>query len=188
MDIKNLIDIIEYRQGLSWDDSRLETKKENELEEWFEYINKPDVKKEQWFYNGYIYRVHIPYPKLEKDIDKKTEKRVSEPCSDGSCSVLKNTVYGNELKSFSKSYDFLSDAFPKIKEISDTKCIFIQVNTKTIYGIDVNELITSYYGYKNRYYNENEVLFPLKKEFVEKEHTCEPKYFIDEMDSQNTIK
>ena len=177
MNLHELAAIIQQRQQLPWDNAKLNDYAENRLEEWFEYINKPDTWKDCWFYQGDLYRIHTPYSGLSTEIDKTKERIVSKIYEDDSCNILPITQYSDKIVAFSKSYDFTTDAFYKVDErgYPDT---FIHINTGDKYGIDVNKLYKSLGYEQTRYSKEYEVLFPLSKTFMIKEYICSPKQFL----------
>ena len=124
----------------------------------FEIINTLNCEKADWFYQGTLYRVHI----------KKN-----------------NIKYLDDCVAFSKKGDFWNRKI-WYKIPSNEICTIIKVDTKDKFGIDVNEFYKSYLGkekynsnefYNNRFENENEVLFPLKKEYIETIYKTTPLKF-----------
>lgn len=128
-------------------------------------------------YQGDLFRIHSPHTTLKEYVDLDKENIIGEICDDGSCSVLPKTCYNNNIASFSKTYDFTKPVFYKIFE--DGIYNFIHVHTKDIYGIDVNKIVNN-----PLYTDEEEVLFPISKEYLVKEYKqITPKHFKELMDN-----
>lgn len=177
MDIDELVNIIRRRQRLPWDNAQLNDCENSKLKEWFSYINNPTTPKEKWFYQGDLFRIHTPHTGLSQEIDKTKERIIGAVCSDDSCSILRYTQYSDNLVAFTKTYDFTSKAFYKIREKGYPTSTCIHLNTGDKYGIDVNALYQTL-GYEpTRYYDEYEVLFPLEIQYVVKEYVCTPQQF-----------
>ena len=140
------------------------------LQQLFEIINS-GIPKEDFFYSGDLFRIHCPYSGYESDIDPTLEYRVSAVCSDGSCSIQRYIQYSNQVTSFSKSPDFTSSKLYNV--YNSERCSFIHLNTKEQFGIDINAL-QARFGISTRFQYEQEVLFPLQKEYIIKEYHCTP--------------
>ena len=178
-----LIAEIHKRQGRPWNDGRINDYEEFPLlQQLFQYINS-GIPQEDFFYQGPIYRIHTPYIKLTKDINKKKEFIAGPICLDGSCRVLPYTEETNKVCAFSKSFDFTSDAFSNVYD--DEMAIFLFCNTNSLYGIDVCILLDKL-GEPNRLNGEQEVLFPIQREFIIKEYQCYPNQFKEYIDKTGT--
>lgn len=150
------------RQGLPWNDGRIEEQEEFlEIEKVFKIINKLN----EIGYKGDLYRVHSSYVDLIERVDFEKVTVLSKDEKNGSCEVIPNTEYNNKIVSFSKSYDFTdTKKYPKI--IPDLPYYnFIHINTGNMYGIDVMKA-----GGKVNFEGEKEVLFPLSKEYLVEEY------------------
>lgn len=145
------------------------------LQRLFEMMNS-GIPKEVFFYQGDIYRLHSPYVTTTEWIDPQKERIISKVCSDGSCSVLPITEYSDTLVAFSKSYDF-TDYRIYYKVAASQRSILIHINTKKLYGIDVNALLNRFGVDQWRYEGEQEILFPLLQEYVVKEYDGTPNKF-----------
>lgn len=174
----NVIDIIEAihkRQGLPWNCGRINDNHDFDiLQELFDFINS-GIPKEDFCYQGDIYRLHSSYTGESKYIDINKEFIAGKICSDDSCSILPITVYSNVLVSFSKSCDFTRPVYYKV--CPSEMAICIHSNTKDLYGIDINAITTKFGNHNPRLVEEKEILFPLSKDYVIKEYKCSPNQF-----------
>jgi hypothetical protein len=183
VDYRMLISIIHERQGLPWGYAKLIEWKDDFLKKVFSDMNNGVISLQPWFYRGDLYRIHTPHSGLAENIDENIERIVSEICDDGSCSILPYTQYTTSLVAFTKLHDFTDNAFNKVYDQMST-CI--QVNTGELYGIDVNALY-DFLGIEKfpPYEQEQEVMFPLLKEYVIQEHVCTPLEFKAYIESNN---
>lgn len=167
-----LINEIHERQNCAWNNGRINDYKDfPSLQKLFQYINS-GIPKEDFFYQGPIYRIHTSYSTSKKHMDAEKEFIAGKVWSDGSCRVLPYTEETEKLCAFSKSFDFTK--FDKV--IDDETAIFLFCNTGNLYGIDINVLLDRL-GASNRFEKEREVLFPIQNEFVIKEYKCTPNKF-----------
>lgn len=175
MSIDAIIDEILERQKAPWNDGRINDYIEfPSLGKLFQLLNS-GIPKEDFFYRGDLFRLHSSYVTCLSHINLHKEEIIGKVCSDGSCSVLPVTEYSNKLVAFSKSPDFTNQqVFYKV--FPESKARLIHINTKLHYGIDVNCFLHRY-GIENRYEQEQEVLFPLKEEFIVKEYFGTPNKF-----------
>ena len=158
---------------MPWNNGRINKhEKFTKINQLFEIINS-GIKKEDFMYKGDLFRIHTPYANLYKNVDPNKEIIIGKICSDGSCFVLPYTEETSEVVSFSKSPDFTKSVYYKI--LHSEQAIIIHINTKNLYGIDVNAIYKKF-GIKenNRFEDEQEVLFPLIKENIIKEYKCTP--------------
>ena len=100
-----IIQEITTRQGMPWNMRISEFQSFPALQKLFEIMNS-GISKEDFFYQGDIYRLHSPYVTTTEWIDPEKERIISKVRSDKSCSVLPKTEYSDTLVAFSKSYDF----------------------------------------------------------------------------------
>ena len=171
-----VLEEIQQRQGAPWNDGRINDYSDFPHLVQLYRIIKSGIPEEDFFYKGDLFRIHTAYVGLAKDIDPDKERIISKVRSDGSCSILPLTDFSEELVAFNKSPDFTN--FNKV--IPDEKAVLIHVNTKSYYGIDVNKL-QKRFGIQTHFYGEQEVLFPLLREFVVKEYLTTPnkaKYYL----------
>lgn len=168
-DVKN--EILD-RQGRSWNREVIsENYTYNSLNNLFKIINS-GIPKEDFMYVGDLYRIHSPYTSLYSCVDKEKEIVIGNICCDGSCHILRNTFYTNKVVSYSKCYDFTRDVFYHI--CPSQQSIIIHSNTKDLYGIDINVLLKRFNIFNDKFVEEQEVLFPLLKDYVVKEYKCTP--------------
>lgn len=169
-DVKN--EILD-RQGRSWNGEVIsENYTYNNLNNLYKIINS-GIPKEDFMYFGDLYRIHSPYTSLYSCVDKEKEIVVGSICHDCSCHILRKTFYTDKVVSYSKSYDFTRDVFYHIHPSQQS--IIIHSNTKDLYGIDINVLLKRFNIFNDRFVEEQEVLFPLLKDYVVKECKCTPK-------------
>lgn len=167
-----LINEIQERQNCAWNNGRINDYKDFPLiQELFKYINS-GIPKEDFFYNGPIYRIHTSYSKLKGHVDMNKEFIAGKVWCDGSCSVLPYTEETEKPCAFSKSSDFTK--FDKV--IDNKTAIILSCDTGNLYGIDVNVLLNRL-GSLNRFEKEQEVLFPIQNDFIIKEYKCTPNKF-----------
>lgn len=177
-----VVEAIHTRQSLPWNYAKTNDSSLDILDELFKIINS-GIPKEDFMYQGNLFRIHTPYVGLYDDIDKEKEFAINKPCSDGSCSILTYTRYEDRLVSFSKSPNFTKDVYYKI--CPTLKSNLFYANTKEKYGIDINVLTLKFGGYNPRLKQEYEVLFPLQKDFIIKEYLCTPNQFKNYMKKFN---
>ena len=164
------------RQQLPWNNGRISEYKEYpSLHKLFQIINS-GIPKEDFFYQGDLFRIHTGYVKLKENVEPSRERIIGKVRSDGSCRVLPITEYPDTLAAFSKRYDF-TDRNIYYKVYPCEKAILIHSNTGSLYGIDVNVLKERFGVGHDRYSGEQEVLFPLLREYVVKEYNCTPNRF-----------
>ena len=172
---EKVVNEITTRQGMPWNGRISEDHSFPALQKLFQIVNS-GIPKEDFFYQGEIYRLHSPFVTTNEWIDPKKERIISKVRSDGSCSVLPITEYSNTLVAFSKSYDF-TDQNIYHKVAPSQRSILIHTNTKNLYGIDVNVLLNRFGVDQWRYEGEQEILFPLLQEYVVKEYDGTPNKF-----------
>ena len=172
IDAECILDEIRQRQTASWNNGKINDYLNFPyLTELYKIINS-GIPEEDFFYKGDLFRIHSAYVGLSQYIDPAKEIIVGKICSDDSCKILSTTEYSEKLVAFSKSFDF-TDRNIYNKIFPTERAVIIHVNTKSCYGIDVNKLQVRF-GIKTRYAGEQEVLFPLKNEFVVKEYNATP--------------
>jgi len=172
IDAYAVIQEIHYRQTLPWNNGRIDEYRDfPNIQKLFECINS-GISQEDFMFCGDLFRIHTPYVGLASDIDPQKEFLVSKVCCDGSCSIQPITEYDGNIVAFSKSYDFTRKVFYKVA--SNRRAIILHFNTDNRYGIDVNKLLARYDMEDKRYSDEQEVLFPISKEFLVKEYKCSP--------------
>ena len=172
---KKVVEEIMTRQGMPWGGRISEYHSFPALQELFQIVNS-GVPKEDFFFQGDIYRLHSPCFTSTECIDPETERVIGKVCSDGSCKVLPITQYSDSLVAFSKSYDF-TDHRIYYKVAPNQRSILIHINTNKLYGIDVNVLLNRFGVDQWRYEGEQEILFPLLQEYVVKEYEGTPNKF-----------
>lgn len=171
-----IINEISSRQGMPWNDGRISNQIEfQNLKELFLIMNS-GIPREDFFFQGDIFRIHTRYVSTSEHFDSSKEERVSRISSDGSFSVLPRTEYSDILVAFSKSFDFTKrSVYNKVCQCE--KSIMIHANTKNLYGIDINALLNRFRLRNERYEGEQEILFPLLKDYIIKEYKCSPNRF-----------
>lgn len=173
---EQVINEISERQQLPWNSGGIALYRQfPALQELLRVINS-GIPKEDFFFQGDIFRLHTPHGGLSDDIDPSKEEIVGRVYKDDSCWVLPKTWYSDAIVAFSKSFDF-TDPRVYYKVGASTRARLIHVNTGTHYGIDVNKLMARFGCKLERYEREQEVLFPLQKEFVVKEYKGTPNKF-----------
>lgn len=173
--VVKVVNEIMTRQGMPWNGRISEYHSFPTLQELFQIVNS-GIPKEDFFYQGDIYRLHSPFVTTTEWVDPEKERIISKVRSDGSCSVLPMTKYSDKLVAFSKSYDF-TDQRIYYKVAPSQRSILIHINTKKLYGIDVNVLLNRFGIDQRRYEGEQEILFPLLREYVVKEYDGTPNKF-----------
>lgn len=172
IDANAVLQEIHYRQALPWNNGRInEYQRFPHIQALFNCINS-GIPREDFMFQGDLFRIHTPYIGLASDIDSESEEIVSKVCCDGSCSIQPKTKYDGEIVAFSKSYDFTRKVFYKVA--SNRRAIIIHITTGTCYGIDVNKLLARFDMEDERYSDEQEVLFPLCRDNLIKEYKCTP--------------
>lgn len=182
IDVDKLIEEISDRLNAPWNNgTRISA--DNEYKEIKKFLNLINYKNDMNFgYSGDLYRIHTPYSDFHEYVDLSKNEIISDICSDGSCSVLPITEYDGKIVSFSKSYDFTKSVYYKVAE--DQVCNFIHINTLDRLGIDINKIIEN-----KRFEDEQEVLFPLRSDFVVKEYKrITPKEFKEIMNLKHKNK
>lgn len=175
LDVEDVIRAIYYRQGLPWNNGRINDYSYFEvLQTLFFYMNS-GIPKEDFFYQGDLYRVHSSYSTLISQIDKNKERVIGGICSDGSCRVLPITKYSNQLVSFSKNHDFTRSCYYKLP--ANRQAVILWCKTRDKYGLDVNTFLKQYNAQNKTFEAEEEVLFPLQKCYLKKEYHCSPTQF-----------
>ena len=173
---EDVLSEIADRQQLPWNSGRISEKYHfAALQKLFKIINS-GIPVEDFFYQGDLFRLHTPYVRSAEDIRPSRERIIGQIYSDGSCEAMPYTQYSDTLVAFSKSCDF-TDRRIYYKVFPHDKAILIHANTKGLYGIDVNVLMERFGVKQRRYEGEQEVLFPLLKEFVIKEYAGTPNKF-----------
>ena len=170
MDAEEILKEIQNRQKAPWNGFIAKEQKFPLLQKLFEIINS-GIPKEDFFFSGDLFRIHCPYVGFTTDIDPVEEYRVSKVYCDGSCSIQRYLQYSDQVTAFSKSPDFTSSKWYKV--YNTEKCSFIHLNTKNLYGIDIN-ILQARFEISTRYTYEQEVLFPLQKDYIIKEYRCTP--------------
>lgn len=175
IEVSDVLAELYRRQGLPWNNGRINDYSQfPSLNKLFEYINS-GIQKEDFMYQGDLYRIHTPYCTLSKQIDLRKERLIGEVYEDDSCSVLPITEYTKEVVAFSKSPDFTRPIFYKVAP--SEKAVFLHVNTGSFFGIDINRFYNRFGESNERLESEMEVLFPLTKETLVKEYWCTPNRF-----------
>ena len=178
LDIEKIIQAIYKRQGEPWNNGNTSENPDYDiLQKLYEYINS-GIPREDYFFQGDIYRIHCPKSTLAKRIDKKECFIIGKICNDGSCSTLPITRYSNRISSFSRIGDFTNRSVYTAEKVpKHRQSIMFHCNTKDKYGIDINAFLKRYDRVNERFIGEQEILFPLSKEFVIKEYKCSPTQF-----------
>ena len=175
LDVWTVLHEMHKRQELPWNNGRINDYRQfNTLNKLFEIINS-GIPKEDFMYQGDLYRIHTSYGTLSEYIDPSKERLVGKVYDDGSCRVLPITEYTNSVVAFSKSPDFTRPVFYKV--YATEPAVIIHANTGHQYGIDVNALYQRFGCRNERMEEELEVLFPITKEAVIKEYRCTPNRF-----------
>lgn len=169
-DLKNAIGA---HQGRAWGMSE-EAPEEAIFQKIYQHINS-EMKLCDFFYKGDLFRIHVPASTLASKINPEIEFRSGPISDDGSCKVLPITRYEDTLRGFSKSYDFTLSKYYKIQQ--DEKAVFLYCNTGNMCGIDINFLSRNIGCLNSRFEYENEVLFPVQKEYIIEEYVCTPTEF-----------
>lgn len=179
---------IAKRQGAPWNNGRINDHHQfPNLQKLMEIINS-GIPKEDFFYQGDLFRLHTSHGSLEEWVNPEKEQIIGKVCSDGSCSVLPFTEYSDKVVAFSKSCDFTNrKVFYKV--CGSESAILIHLNTGCYYGIDVN-CLQQRFDISTRYAGEQEVLFPLFEECVIKEYHGTPnkfKYYLRKFSSESKV-
>lgn len=175
IDAERVVSEILERQQLPWNNGRINDYRDfPSLRQIFRVINS-GIPKEDFFYQGDLFRLHTPYVTTVDWVDTSKERIIGKVCSDGSCSVLPLTEYSPELVAFSKRCDF-TDRKVFYKVSPTQRAVLLHINTGTKYGIDVNKLLQRF-DILTRYEGEQEVLFPLEKGSIVKEYYGTPNKF-----------
>ncbi len=175
LDVNKVIQAIYKRQSLPWNNGRINDYYESEiLQKMFEYMNS-GIPKEDYFYQGNLFRIHGSHSTLQSCVDTNRERIIENICDDGSCSVLPITEYSEKPVAFSMNHDFTRRCFYKVS--AHSQAVMFYCDTGTSYGLDVNMFLKRYNARNEMYEEEQEVLFPLLKEYVVKEYHCTPTQF-----------
>lgn len=175
LDANTVLNEINKRQGAPWNNGRINDYFQfPNLQKLMEIINS-GIPKEDFFYQGDLFRLHTSYVSYADCINPEKERIISNVCSDGSCSVLHVTEDSDKVVAFSKSCDFTNNKI-YYKVCGSYPAILIHLNTGINYGIDVN-CLQKRFDYCTRYAGEQEVLFPLNKELIVKEYGGTPNKF-----------
>ena len=175
LEADKIIKEIMHRQQAPWNNGRINEYKEYPtLQKLFDLINS-GIPKEDFFYQGDLYRLHTPCDTLSTYVDPQRERIIGKICSDDSCRVLPLTEYSYKLVAYSKAFNF-TDATIFYKVYPNENATLLHINTQSLFGIDVNKLLNRY-GKVTRYEKEQEVLFPLEETFVIKEYNGTPNKF-----------
>ena len=179
IDAKLVLNEISRRQSLSWNNGRINNANSfPNLMNLYKIINS-GIPKEDFFYKGDLFRIHTQYSTVVETVNSDKETIIRRSFVDNSCTVLPITEYSEKLVAFSKS-PYFTDSNIYYKVDPKDKIILIHVNTQGCYGIDVNKL-QERFGITSRYSKEQEVLFPLCREFIVKEYMATPnraKYYL----------
>lgn len=167
---------IRKRQGLPWNDGKISEYEEFPILQTLFHIINSGIPRQDFFYQGDLFRLHTPYPKLTDDVDLDNEEVVRKSPSSRSCVVLPITMYSESVVAFSKSCDF-TDTRIYNKVIPSETARLIHINTGNKFGIDINKLMARFGCADGRFEGEEEVLFPLLREFVVKEYRGTPNQF-----------
>ena len=175
LDVETVLQELFERQGLPWNNGRINNNHQfNALNKLFEIINS-GIPKEDFMYQGDLYRIHTSYGTLSEYIDSSKERLIGKVHEDDSCSVLPITEFTKDVVAFSKSPDFTRPVFYKVA--SSRKAVFLHVNTGLLFGIDINQFYRRFDVSNERMEPEMEVLFPLTKKTLVKEYWCTPNRF-----------
>lgn len=175
LEVNDVIQAIYERQNLPWNNGRINDYSNFAiLQKLFIYINS-GVSRQDFFYQGKIFRIHSSHTTLEACVDRNREHIVSKVCEDGSCTVLPLTDYSDKVVAFSKSHDFTTKCFYKV--YNNVKAVMFYCDTGKKFGIDINSFLRKYNERNERFECEQEILFPLQKEYVIKEYICTPNQF-----------
>ena len=175
LDVETVLWEMHERQGLPWNNGRINDYCQfRALNELFEIINS-GIPKEDFMFQGALFRIHTPYITFSEDIDPLRERLISKIYEDDSCFVLPITEYSEGVVAFSKSSDFTKPVFYKVNP--SEKAVFLYVNTGSLFGIDVNQFYHRYAVPNDRFKEEMEVLFPLAQGTLVKEYWCTPNKF-----------
>lgn len=176
LNVYEIIDAIHFHQRSPWNYNLGNNYDGVEiLTDLWKYMNS-GVPEEYFFYKGDLYRIHCPNTTLIQYIDKENETIVGKVWGDGSCSVLPKTHYDDYPISFSKSYDFTKPVYYKV--VHSKTSIINHINTKDKYGIDVNAIMFKYDFPNLQVVEEQEIMFPMMKDYVVKEYKCSPNQFL----------
>lgn len=173
-DTKSVIKEIQKRQQGSWHKGAGLYDDFPAIQELFQIINS-GIERDDFFFSGDIFRLHTPF---DIDADNTCEMEgeiIGKIYIDNSCLFLPKTVYNNNIVAFCKNCDFTRDVFYKVAPNMPAR--LIHVNTGSLYGIDVNKFMDKFGCKMGRYEKEEEILFPLDKEYVVKEYKGTPRKF-----------
>lgn len=175
VEVNDVIKAIYERQSLPWNNGRINDYSSFDiLQKMLCYINS-GVSRQDYFYQGKIFRIHSSYTTLESYVNTDREFIVSKINDDGSCKVLPLTEYSDKVVAYSKNYDFTRACYYKISK--RLKAVMFYCDTGKMFGLDINAFLKKYNVRNERFEEEQEILFPLQKEYVIKEYICTPKQF-----------
>jgi len=175
LDVELVLHEMCERQGLPWNNGRINDYHQfPALNKLFGIINS-GIPKEDFMFQGDLYRIHTSYGTLSEYIDPSKERLIGKVYEDDSCSVLPITEFSDDVVAFSKSYDFTRSVFYKVP--ASRQAVIFHVNTGSLFGIDVNQFYKRYGLSNARMEDEMEILFPLTQETLVKEYWCTPKQF-----------
>ena len=169
---------LEELRELPWNNGCIhDDEKFPNIDKLFKIMNS-GIPEEDFFFRGDIFRIHSCKTACLDSLDMgRCPCEIISSCSDGSCSILLDTQYTLYPVSFSKNPDFTrisengGNVFYKV--IPNKVARIIHVNTGSKYGIDVNAFLQRY-GYRDQYFDEEEVLFPIDKNYVVHEYKTTP--------------
>lgn len=175
LDVELVLHEMYERQGLPWNNGRINDYHQFPgLNKLFEIINS-GIPKEDFMFQGDLYRIHTSYVTFSEYIDSTKERLIGKVCEDDSCSVLPLTKFSEDVVAFSKSPDFTRKVFYKVP--ASSQAVILHVNTGPLFGIDVNQFYKHFGLANERMEDEMEVLFPLTQQTLVKEYWCTPNRF-----------
>ena len=175
LDVEPVLREMYERQGLPWNNGRINDYRQfDALNKLFGIINS-GIPKEDFMFQGDLYRIHTAYGTSYECIDSSKERLIGKVYDDDSCLVLPLTQFSKEVVAFSKKPDFTRPVFYKI--YPSEKAVIFHANTGSLFGIDVNQFYKRYGLSNERMKDEMEVLFPLIQETLVKEYWCTPNRF-----------
>lgn len=175
LEVNDVIEAINGRQNLPWNNGRINDYSNFDiLQKLFKYINS-GVSRQEYFYQGKVFRIHSSHTTLESYVDRNRERIISKINDDGSCRVLPLTDYSDTVVAFSKNHDFTRKCFYKVYD--RLQAVMFYCDTGKMFGIDINAFLKKYNAQNERFEEEQEILFPLQKEYVIKEYCCTPNQF-----------
>lgn len=175
LDAEEVLREMLQRQNLPWNNGRIgDYCRFHALSKLFTVINS-GIPKEDFMYQGDLYRIHTSYGTLSENIDPARERLVGKVYEDDSCSVLPITEFSEGVVAFTKNPDFTRNVFYKV--YPSQPAVLLHVNTGFMYGIDVNAFYHRFGLENKRFEDEMEVLFPITKDTLVREYWCTPNQF-----------